>query len=299
MKLSIKKSSESKGHRSPIYAICHYKPNKILTGGGEGWVACWDLDNPENGKLLATVVTSVFSLNYLPEENIIVAGDRDGGLHWINESGISYDVFAHQKGVYGIYLLKDKLVTLGGDGFMSIWNIQTQKPMESIQYSKAALRSFLIDYEKNELYIGSSDGNIYVADIDSYVLKRCFLAHKGAVFSIGMTPHHALVSGGKDALLKLYSEFIKDNPIEIKAHWFAIYAIQIHPSGFFFATASRDKTIRLWSIPEIQPILTLDYKAYAAHTRSVNNILWTEDGHKLISVGDDACMIVWEVEISD
>jgi WD40 repeat protein len=299
MKLSIKKSSESRGHRSPIYAICHYKPNQILTGGGEGWVACWDLGNPENGKLLATVTTSVFTLVYLAEQNMIVAGDRDGGLHWIDESGISYDVFAHHKGVYGIYLFDNKLVTIGGDGYMSLWNIQTMKPIESYQFSNTALRSFLVDNEKNEILIGSSNGNIYVIDKMSYTEKRSFQAHNGAVFSMAITPYDTLLSGGKDALLKIHRKGFVDVPDEIKAHWFAIYAISIHPSGFFFATVSRDKTIRLWSLPDVQPILTLDFKTFSGHTRSVNNMLWTDDGHKLISVGDDASMIVWEVVISD
>ncbi len=230
---------------------------------------------------------------------MIVAGDRDGGLHWIEESGTSNDVFAHQKGVYGIYLLDDKLVTLGGDGFMSLWNIQTQKPIESYQYATSALRSFILDYETNEVYIGSSNGNIYVIDITHLSAKHSFKAHNGAVFSLALTPHHTLLSGGKDALLKIYNKSFEDIPNELKAHWFAIYAIHIHPSGFFFATASRDKSIRLWSLPEVQLIVTLDYKGYSAHTRSVNNLLWTQDGHKLISVGDDASLIIWEVEIGD
>lgn len=299
MKLSIKKSSENRGHRSPIYAICQYKHNQILTGGGEGWIASWDLEYPENGRLVATVTTSVFCLLYLPAQNIIVAGDRDGGLHWIDATGISNDVFAHNKGVYGIYLLDDHLLSLGGDGYMSIWNIQTQKPIESFQYANAALRSFLIYSEHNELLIGSSDGNIYRIDKSLFSIKQQIKAHNGAVFSMAITPHGELLSGGKDALLKIHTKLPSDISGELNAHWFAIYAIKIHPSGFFFATASRDKTIRIWSLPDIKPILTLDYKSFFAHTRSVNNLLWTDDGHKLISVGDDACVIIWETYISE
>lgn len=295
--LSVKKISESTGHRSPIYGLCTYKPGSFLTGGGEGWIAEWKLASPENARLFATVPTSIFSLYYLVEKDIVIAGDRDGGLHWIDSEKKSNDVFAHKNGVYGIYKIANNICTIGGDGYLTFWDIASQKAVESIQFSTSALRSLALDHLENELYLGSSDGFLHKYNLNKSQIEYSLKIHEGAVFSLEVPDDGEIISGGKDALLKVHY----NNPPElietINAHWFAIYAIRMNPWDTVFATASRDKTIRLWESLNYSPITTIDYASHQGHVRSVNNLLWMEDGKHLISVSDDTKMIIWEIDI--
>ncbi|MBU2267223.1 MAG: WD40 repeat domain-containing protein, partial [Bacteroidetes bacterium] len=77
-------------------------------------------------------------------------------------------------------------------------------------------------------------------------------------------------------------------------HLFAIYQIIYHPTLPFFATASRDKSIKIWRAEDFSLFKNLTIgKAREGHLLSVNDICWTTDGENLISVGDDKFVKVW------
>ncbi len=297
MNLEFTKLIESKGHNSPVYCLSNYKERQIISGGGEGWIARWSLDHPENGVLIADVNNSIFSLTYLDDLDLIIAGDRNGGLHWIGNSGESIDKIVHDAEIFCICRVGKFVYTLGGNGWMVKWDIQGYKALQSIQICYDSLRSFLPHSDPRFASIGVGNGNIYTVDLDDFEVISQSTAHSGTVFSLELNNIGNVISGGKDAHLKLWSdlstlELLKDIP----AHWYAIYAIKLHPHLPIVATASRDKNIRIWSAETLEPILTLDYAKYQGHIRSVNDLIWSDDGELLISTGDDRSIIFWKLE---
>jgi WD40 repeat protein len=79
----------------------------------------------------------------------------------------------------------------------------------------------------------------------------------------------------------------------IPAHNFAIYKIVFHPKENIFGTASRDKNIKIWNAETKEVIQRLDLKN-GGHKASVNNLFYTKNGDRLISVSDDRSLIIWE-----
>ena len=63
----------------------------------------------------------------------------------------------------------------------------------------------------------------------------------------------------------------------LEKHTDNIYDIAFHPNARYFASASGDKTIRLWEIETGQVI-----KTYAGHDKSVVNIEFSPDGRVLV-----------------
>jgi WD40 repeat protein len=78
------------------------------------------------------------------------------------------------------------------------------------------------------------------------------------------------------------------------AHLFTVNDIAYHPNGKFFATASRDKTIRIWDAVSFVLLKVIDSIRNAGHLKSVNRLLWVDD--VLISCSDDRSIIAWEVK---
>ena len=74
-------------------------------------------------------------------------------------------------------------------------------------------------------------------------------AHENSVFSDCYHPNlPLLLSGGRDAHLKAWrldDDFT--NTYSQPAHWFTVNAIAFHPEAKWLATASRDKTIKIFS----------------------------------------------------
>ena len=80
------------------------------------------------------------------------------------------------------------------------------------------------------------------------------------------------------------------------AHWFTINAIAFHPNGQFFATASRDKTIKIWDANTFELLKVLEVIRDKGHVNSVNALLWHPYQELLLSAGDDRSIIIWETK---
>jgi WD40 repeat protein len=320
MHISIKKQAQLTGHQGAIFTLIEGRtPTHVISGAGDGWLVEWDLTNPDLGKLIAKTASNIYSAYFLKEKNVLIAGDMDGGVHFINldDTTKNKDIAHHKTYVFDIKKIGNHIYTLGGDGMLTKWDIDNFKSLESHHLSSKSLRSLDYSPEKNELAVGASDGNIYFLNPELELLRIIKKAHNSSVFTIKYVQNgDFLLTGGRDALLKLWdlsqntvtpshdeAESIKGVNIvpsqSISAHWYTINAIACHPHiPTIFATASRDKTIKIWQI-NTEGVLVLqkviDTIRYGCHTHSVNALYWSPFNNQLISASDDRTLIVWDI----
>ena len=216
------------GHQGAIYTL-HQMENttSFLSGGSDGWLVKWSLDNPALGINLATIPGQILSICYIPAVNACVVGDLNGVVYWLdlNNPKIIPKAFAHhKKGVFSILYLADHLFTAGGDGVFTKWSIDHQTPLESIRISFKAIRSVAYNKEEDEFALGCSDGAIYFLDRTSFMVKSGWSAcHLHSVFSLVF--HHdneRIISGGRDALLKVWHRKNGELHHVVPAHRFTI-----------------------------------------------------------------------------
>ncbi len=289
------------GHNASIFTVIESaKPGHVLSGGGDGWVVEWNLDDPEMGKLVAKVETQIFSMCRIADSNRLVVGNMNGGVHWLDLADQSNDtnVLHHQKGVFAIVQVGDAIFTGGGDGLLTRWSIAQQKTLESLQLSAASIRSIAFAPERNELAVGASDHHIYLVNATTMELKKTILqAHENSVFALHYGPQQRyLFSGGRDAHLKVWDLDDKGANLSSQAaHWFTINDIAFHPSGQWLATGSRDKRIRIWDASTFELLGSIEAPRNQGHVNSVNRLYWSPHNHWLVSASDDRRMIIWEL----
>jgi len=288
------------GHRAAIYALAPGQSARhFLSAGGDGWLVEWNLDDPETGRVLATVETQVFSLLAFPEKKQLIAGNMNGGLHWVDlvHPDRTRNIQHHQKGVYDLLTHGPWLFSAGGEGMLTRWALEDARSVESFHLSNRPLRTIAIAPGRNEMAVGASDGNIYLLDLDSLELKYTLpQAHTPSVFSLRYSPDERhLLSGGRDAMLRVWN-LGENTPTlhrEQPAHWYTINHIVYAPDGNRFATASRDKTLKIWDAATFRLLRVLDTIRDGGHINSVNRLLWLPDA--LLSGSDDRTVKVWEV----
>jgi WD40 repeat protein len=296
------------GHRAAVYALARGGDDRhFLTAAGDGWVVEWNLDDLETGKLIASTETQLFSLCALPDQQTILAGNMNGGLHWIvrDKPEQNRNILHHKKGIYDILALGKYVFTAGGDGLFTRWDMESARTLESIQLSSQALRAIAYSDKNHEIAVGASDNNIYFLDADTLELKSTIQnAHTNSVFTLAWSPDQTLLlSGGRDAWLRIWEypsatsvshpALAVQTPKEA-AHLFTLNHIAFSPDGQLFATASRDKTIKIWDGQSGELLKVIDTIRHGGHINSVNRLLWVADC--LVSASDDRSAMVWRVE---
>ncbi len=289
------------GHRSALYALAPGRDERhFLSAGGDGWVVEWSLDDPETGHLLASVETQVFSLLHLPERNLLVAGNMNGGVHWIdwNDPSRTRNVQHHRQGVYDLVVVGEWLYSAGGDGLLTRWSVAEGRTVESVQLSNRPLRALAYSPLRQELAVGASDGSIYLLDEATLAVRRILAnAHLPSAFTVVYSPDQKkLLSGGRDALLRVW-DLEQEAPLllEMPAHRFTLNHLVFSPDAQLFATASRDKTFKIWDSLTCELLKVVDTLRYGGHINSVNRLLWLPGC--LVTASDDRTAMIWEVKI--
>ncbi len=299
--MKVQKKVQLIGHNAAIYALFFDESRKyVYSSDGNGWIVRWDLEQPDLGKLIAKVETNIFSMYPLLERHSIVAGNINGGVHWIdlNQPSETKNIAHHKKGVYAITRHGKYIFTAGGDGVLTRWSIENARTLESLQLTYAAIRAMAIHKTRHEIALGASDNNIYILDLTTFEIKKTITqAHSNSVFAVHYSPNGVhLISGGRDAHLKVWNiEQDYRCVISEPAHWFTINDIVFHPEGHWMATASRDKTIKIWDTRNYKLIKVIETFRDRGHVNSVNRLLWNDQ--LLLSCSDDRSIIGWEILI--
>lgn len=303
--MHIRLRHTSTGHRAAIYALAPSPTERrILSAGGDGWIVEWDADNPDIGQVMATVPERIFSLHCPPVPGRALAGNMNGGLHWIDwgDPARSRDVQHHRKGIFDIAQRDAQVLTAGGDGLLTRWDAQQARSLESVQLGAQPLRCIAPSPDGSRWAVGSSDGSISLIDADTLaVLGQKEKAHQSSVFC-ALWVGHRLLTGGRDAMLRSWhlSSGTADAPptwqmqAELPAHWFTINHLTLSPGGKWLASASRDKTIKIWHPHSLELLRVVDVQRYGGHINSVNRLLWLSD-HEWVSCSDDRTLKWWEI----
>lgn len=117
-------------------------------------------------------------------------------------------------------------------------------------------------------------------------------AHDGAVDAVAFLPDGRFVTGGEDGRIALWRPGMRDPERVFAGHGARIAALAASPSGALVASASWDRTVRVWSVGRDAPPRVL-----RGHTENaVNAVGWMPDGGAVVSAGYDGTIRLWPLD---
>jgi WD40 repeat protein len=288
------------GHNGAVYGCSlGLEANTFYTSGNDGMIVEWKLDGEENGKMIARVSNSVYSLITIRETGHLIVGHNYEGIHIIDlEKGIETgSLKLTDSAIFDLKKDNNYLYIATGEGEIVIVDLRSMDIYKRIKVSSASVRS--MEIKDNWLMAGCSDNSIRIIDIKSLKEQKAWEAHKNSVFSLKLDPQGKyLFSGSRDAHLKVWDiagDFsLKDS---IVAHMYTINTIEFNSSGSHFVTGSMDKTIKLWDAGQLKLLKVVDKERFGGHLSSVNKLVWSNYKNRVISCSDDRTISLWDIEL--
>lgn len=296
------------GHRSAVFALSESAdPGRFYSADGNGWVVAWNLQQPDAGELIAQVPSNVFTMRYIAGHHLLALGSMTGALYFIDltQNKLIEPPLQLDQAVFCLEQWGDTLFAGTGGGHLWAVTLPGLQAKRVSAISNSSIRSAHLHPTLPLLALGCSDNHLYLFNPQTGRATPQPLFHQNSVFSVRFMPGgEQLLSGSRDAFLAVWQFQTMQTPQlqllhSIPAHLFTINSIVCPPNTGWFATASRDKTIKLWHSGNFTLLKVIDQtKAeYTAHKNSVNTLLWMPNSNLLISGGDDRQIFAWQVAI--
>jgi WD40 repeat protein len=295
----VNKLYDFRGHRDSVYALASGGDgNNFFSAGGDGLVAGWNLNHPDQGNLLAKVPTSIYALHFLSDKNVLAVGHNQDGIHLLDvldkkEVG---SVKLTDNALFDIQSFGNTLVVAFGDGLISIIDYNNLSVLKKVKASNKSARCLALNPKTNELAVGFSDNYIRIYSLPDLSLIKEWVGHSNSVFALRYTlDNDFLISGSRDARLKKW--IVTDGyqlHAEVPAHLYAINGMALSPDGKHFITCSMDKTIKVWDTGSMKLLKVIDRARHGGHATSVNKVLWLS-ANRLVSGSDDRNISIWSI----
>ena len=289
------------GHRDCVYCLCPGTASgDFFSAGADGWVVQWNLERPEEGKLLARMSGPIYALFHLAERNELLVAVNNDGFHLLDlETGqeIWQLPFPGQKW-FRMERHQDGILCSGSEGWLALFEPETRQT-RTWRWGQRDLRALAVHSNGQSFALGNSAGEIQLFSEPGIPSQSLPALHQSTVFGLEYYPDgERLVSCGRDARLALWDLESLGFPKlekEIPAHLFGIHDVKVHPQKPILATCSVDKTIKIWDAESVKLLRVLDKSRHAGHGHSVNQVCWLAEPEVLLTCSDDRTLSAWNI----
>jgi coatomer subunit beta' len=182
------------------------------------------------------------------------------------------------------------------NGNVHVWNHESQQLVKTFEVCEPPVRTSKFVARKNWILTGSDDMQIRVFNYNTLERVHMFEAHSDYIRCIIVHPTQSyILTCSDDMTIKLWDW---DNKWACKqvfdGHMHYVMQIVFNPKdNNTFASASLDKTIKVWQLGSTHPNFTLE-----GHEKGVNCVDYYHGGDKpyLISGADDRLVKIWDYQ---
>lgn len=298
--LSVQKLHTFSGHRDCLYTLAPAgAAGSFFSAGADGLVVQWQLEQPDQGLLLAKAEASIYAMAYEQEREWLFFGQNFDGIRLVEISSKRSlgSVQMTKSNIFALEAWGGKLFAGTGSGHLVVLEQEPLRVVKELPLSDKSIRALALHSGWQEMAVAGSDGLIRILDLKTLAVKQVIEAHQNSVFTVQYSADgRYLLSGSRDAHLKAWSVADRYDLAEsVVAHMYTINHLSYSPGGKLFASCSMDKSVKLWDATTFKLLKVIDKARHAGHGTSVNRLLWLNE-HTLASASDDRTISIWNIE---
>jgi WD40 repeat protein len=293
------------GHRKAVKTVAFSPDGKFLVSSGEDkTILVWDLKTNQKFSLRkgfdqpwARVNQEINSLFNNELESIFKPAKPFQDLeNKFKEFGEIIQTSSDDKINSVDFSPSQKLVASGGDDKMvKLWSLNDRKELDSMSGHTEKVYSVAFHPNGEILASASKDKTVKLWSVQTGEILSTLQGHKDKVLCVTFSRDGKLLAsaGGENDKTVILWNLGDRNSITLKGHsdWFGgIRFVEISANGKFVATASMDKTIKIWQVKDGKEVISLE-----EHTDHVNSISISPNNQFLCSGSSDKTLKVWDL----
>lgn len=147
------------------------------------------------------------------------------------------------------------------DNTVKVFFVDSLKLFLNLYGHKLPVLNMDISYDSKLIVTCSADKNVRLWGLDFGDCHKAFFAHQDSIMQVAFIPHnqdgngHHFLSASKDRVVKYWDGDKFEQIQKLEGHHGEIWALAVSRTGEFFATASHDKSIRIWQQTDEQIFL--------------------------------------------
>jgi cytochrome c len=149
------------------------------------------------------------------------------------------------------------------------------------------VRAIAISSDGSQAVSGSFDTTVIRWSLGTGAAESVLRFHEGAVNAVALFSDGRIATSGEDASIAVWERGAAKPARVLKGHTAPIAGLAVSPDGNTLASASWDRTLRLWSLRDGT------VRVLEGHQQNVNGVAFEPDGLALVSAGYDLTVRVW------
>ena len=151
------------------------------------------------------------------------------------------------------------------------------------------VRALVVSPDGSQAISGSFDSSAIRWSLTRNVAEQVMRFHDNAVNAVAWLKDGRIVTAGADAHIAIWTPGKPDPDTVLDGHSGPIAGLAVSGDGKWLASASWDRTVRLWPLAGGAP------RVLEGNSQNVNGVAFSPGGGELVSAGYDASLRIWRL----
>ena len=236
-------SSQNKEHKRRINCLIKLSNGYIATGGQDTTIKIWDIEKKDLIATLEGHTSMIWEIGELKGNKLISGGDDRLSKIWDLKTKKGEDFCKTNNHISGIAILKTNKVIIASGKNIFLYDLETKQQESFLDIAVWSLKVL----SNGDVACGLGNGLLYTITVtDEILIKTKFpRGHNKTINFIIELDNHKIVTSSDENDLILWDPQDPESIYFLKGHTDIVTSL-CFISGTRFASASRDKTLKIW-----------------------------------------------------